>query len=54
MGEDSVTEYGGGLVDVQDLDLRALDGIGESVLAAALRRVLETDSGPVAGFQSAM
>jgi len=55
MNEKAVPEYGGGLVDVTGLSLSDLEGLKGSKLESAMRRfVEEADSGPVAGFQSAV
>ncbi|MEV5329037.1 FxSxx-COOH cyclophane-containing RiPP peptide [Nonomuraea fastidiosa] len=49
------TEYGGGLVDVSGLSLTELESLPASRLTTALKRLVdEVDSGPVAGFQSAL
>jgi FXSXX-COOH protein len=48
-------EYGEGLIDVSGWSLSDLDKLPPSPLALALRRLIEEmDSGPVAGFQSAL
>ncbi|GAA0966069.1 hypothetical protein GCM10009555_007030 [Acrocarpospora macrocephala] len=56
MSKERSVEYGAGLVDVTGLSLKDLDGIAPSTpLNHALRRLVEdTDSGPAAGFQSAI
>jgi FXSXX-COOH protein len=55
MNENTVAEYGGGLVDVTGLSLSDLEGIDGSRLELALRRLTEeADFGPTAGFQSAI
>ncbi|MEV4802363.1 FxSxx-COOH cyclophane-containing RiPP peptide [Nonomuraea sp. NPDC049421] len=50
----SDAEYGGGLIDVSDWSLTDLDSLPPTPLTHALRRLVEADSGPVAGFQSAL
>ncbi|MET8863538.1 hypothetical protein ABZW11_11325 [Nonomuraea sp. NPDC004580] len=50
----SDAEYGGGLIDVSAWSLIDLDSLDSAPLAYALRRLVEADSGPVAGFQSAL
>ena len=56
MREEAAGEFGTGLIDVTGFSLSQLDELGESSrLALALRRLVEeTDSGPVAGFQSSL
>jgi FXSXX-COOH protein len=56
MDEERPVEYGAGLIDVTGLSLSELDGLyGSAPLDLALRRLVEeVDSGPVAGFQSAL
>lgn len=46
--------YGGGLIDVSEWSLTDLDNLPPSPLKQALQRLAEADSGPVAGFQSAL
>jgi FXSXX-COOH protein len=47
-------EFGNGLIDINGLSLSDLDEVGDS-LALAVRRLLDNkETGPVAGFSSAI
>ncbi|WP_440063713.1 FxSxx-COOH cyclophane-containing RiPP peptide [Streptosporangium sp. OZ121] len=46
-------DFSKGLIDLTEMNLADLDGIGDSVLGLALREIVdEDDTGPVAGFDS--
>jgi FXSXX-COOH protein len=46
-------DFSKGLIDLTEMNLADLDGIGDSVLGLALRKIVENeDTGPVAGFDS--
>ncbi|WP_406313158.1 FxSxx-COOH cyclophane-containing RiPP peptide [Streptosporangium sp. NBC_01639] len=52
---EQATDFGTDFIDVTDIRLSDLDGVEESGLTLALRRLLsEEDSGPVAGFTSSI
>ncbi|MEV0582833.1 FxSxx-COOH cyclophane-containing RiPP peptide [Nonomuraea sp. NPDC050310] len=54
MGSDATEGYGDGLIDLSGLSLAEVASLESPALKVALGRLLESDSGPVAGFQSAL
>lgn len=54
MGSEAAPSYGNGLIDLSGLSLAEVATIESPALKAVLSRLLEVDSGPVAGFQSAL
>ncbi|SDJ79524.1 FXSXX-COOH protein [Nonomuraea maritima] len=54
MDSEAAESYGNGLIDLSRLTLGEVAAIESPALKVALRRLLAADSGPVAGFQSAL